>query len=169
MSTIVTKAHELILGSLNKDIAVDATCGNGYDTLFLLQHFKIVYAFDIQELAIKRTRAKTEGFENLYLINDDFKRINQYVKEADAIMFNLGYLPGSDRKVRTFAHNSFEAILKAYEILNSGGIMTTACYTGHEGGLEEFKKIKEALNSKGITYNIYDEFQNRDFLIEIRK
>jgi hypothetical protein len=169
MSTIVTKSHELILSSLNKEIAVDATCGNGHDTLFLLEQFKKVYAFDIQPLAIKRTREKTEGFNNLVLLEDDFKKINQYVQEADAIMFNLGYLPGSDKKVRTSAYNSFEAILNAYEILNRGGVMTIACYTGHEGGLDEFIKIKDALNSEGINYQIYDQYKNRDFLIEIRK
>ena len=107
MSTIVTKSHELILSSLNKEIAVDATCGNGHDTLFLLEQFKKVYAFDIQPLAIKRTREKTEGLIILFF-EDDFKKINQYVQEADAIMFNLGYLPGSDKKVRTSAYNSLK-------------------------------------------------------------
>ena len=47
--------------------------------------------------------------------------------------------------------------------------MTIACYTGHEGGLDEFIKIKDALNSEGINYQIYDQYKNRDFLIEIRK
>ena len=38
------------------DIVVDATMGNGHDTLFLAKLAKQVYAFDIQEKPWKRPK-----------------------------------------------------------------------------------------------------------------
>ncbi|HEY8395490.1 MAG TPA: class I SAM-dependent methyltransferase [Bacilli bacterium] len=169
MSLIVEKAQELILACKSKKTAVDATCGNGHDTLFLLEHFSEVFAFDIQPLAIKRTKAKTEGYRNLHLYKEDFRKINQYLKGADAIMFNLGFLPGSDKKIKTSANESAEAIISAFQILNEGGIMTVACYTEHEGGRDEFLKIKAALESLQIPFKMYEGFANNEVLIEIRK
>ena len=45
-------AHAFLSEVITKeDIVVDATMGNGHDTLFLAQLAKKVYAFDIQEQA----------------------------------------------------------------------------------------------------------------------
>ena len=57
-SKIVTRTHELMIENTKKDVAIDATLGNGYDTLFLSEHYKKVIGIDIQELAIKRSKAK---------------------------------------------------------------------------------------------------------------
>jgi methylase of polypeptide subunit release factors len=169
MSEIVEKAQEIILSCKHKGIAVDATCGNGHDTLFLLKHFKQVYAFDIQPLAIKRTAERTKGFINLILIENDFQKINKYVDNVDAIMFNLGFLPGSNKRVKTSDFNSAAAILKAYDLLNPGAIMSIACYTKHDGGMEEFQEIKNSLKNSGIPYKLYQGFINEEVLIEIIK
>ena len=57
LSKAVSYYHELIKGLNNSDkVAVDATLGNGYDSLFLAPLFKKVYSFDIQDLAIKRSK-----------------------------------------------------------------------------------------------------------------
>ena len=34
------------------------------------------------------------------LLQEDFRNIKNHVENADAIMFNLGFLPGSDRKIK---------------------------------------------------------------------
>ena len=52
------------------DIVVDATMGNGHDTLFLAKLAKQVYAFDIQEQALGKTqeRLNQAGLTNAQLI-----------------------------------------------------------------------------------------------------
>ena len=64
-SNIVTRVHELALTVDTKNIAIDATVGNGYDTLFLANFFKKVIGIDIQPLAIKRSKEKTKHLENV--------------------------------------------------------------------------------------------------------
>ncbi|MDD3999517.1 MAG: class I SAM-dependent methyltransferase, partial [Bacilli bacterium] len=112
---------------------------------------------------------KTSNYANLRLIRSDFKKIDSYVKAADAIMFNLGFLPGSNKKIKTSDYDTAEAILKAYDILNLGGIMSIACYTKHEGGSEEFLEIKAALEKANIDFKLHNSFENEEILIEIRR
>ena len=53
-------SHHLLAQFLgNGQKVIDATTGNGYDTLFLAEavgHSGLVYAFDIQEQALQKTR-----------------------------------------------------------------------------------------------------------------
>ncbi|EUJ17052.1 S-adenosylmethionine (SAM)-dependent methyltransferase [Listeria aquatica FSL S10-1188] len=45
------------------DVVIDATCGNGHDTLFLAQLVGPngkVYAYDIQQTAIEKTEARLD-------------------------------------------------------------------------------------------------------------
>ena len=53
-------SHEMILSvNLGDGIFIDATAGNGHDTLFMAQHIEKgskILAFDIQEKAILQTR-----------------------------------------------------------------------------------------------------------------
>ena len=64
-------AHAFLSEVITKeDIVVDATMGNGYDTLFLAQLAKKVYAFDIQKQALEQTtkrltEAKVDNVELL--------------------------------------------------------------------------------------------------------
>ena len=52
-------AHTFLAEVVTKeDIVVDATMGNGHDTLFLAQLARKVYAFDIQEQAVEKTRQR---------------------------------------------------------------------------------------------------------------
>ena len=79
-SKIVKRIHDLILENTKFEVAIDATVGNGYDTLFLAQHFKKVIGIDIQPLAIKRTTKKIEGLTNVELYLDDFNNIELLLK-----------------------------------------------------------------------------------------
>ena len=169
MSEIVEKSHHLLLECSNKKVAVDATCGNGHDTLFLCQHFEQVYAFDIRDLAIRRTTKITANVNNLHLIKDDFHNLFRYLDSCDAIIFNLGFLPGSNKKIKTNLYHSDTAILKAYELLDSGGVMVVCCYTKHEGGEEEYQNIIKALTQSSIPYTKYAGFQNDEVLLMARK
>ena len=133
------------------DVAVDCTMGNGNDTAFLSESVGEsgrVYAFDIQEAAIESTRAHLATLgcpENYTLIHASHHRILEFVKESPkAVMFNLGYLPGSGKKqVTTLRETTMEAVRGALSILASDGILLVAVYPGHEEGRLEGETLGE--------------------------
>ncbi len=136
------------------DIVIDATCGQGNDTLFLaglVGESGKVLAFDIQAQAIIATRqklAENNCIKRVQLINDSHENLDKYSDEpVDAIMFNLGFLPGSKSKIITTAHTTLLAIQKALDIMQSGGLMTIVFYPGHDGGQEELNLVRDYLAS----------------------
>ena len=101
--SITEVAKSFLNEEIPKDgIICDFTMGGGHDTLYLsgLVPEGKVYAFDIQPLALERTRKRLEeagGRPNVQLILDSHENFDRYVPgEFDAGMFNLGYLPTSD-------------------------------------------------------------------------
>lgn len=165
-SNIVKRIHELALQNEKYNVAIDATVGNGYDTLFLSEHYEKVIGIDIQPLAIKRTTEKTINCKNVTLFLDDFNNINKY-EIANLIIFNLGFLPGSNRKIKTQDYTSNNAIMNAISILD--GILLIACYIQHDGGYDEYLKIIETLNENKIKFKLEDDFDNKEKLIIITK
>lgn len=165
-SKIVQRVHELALESPKKSVAIDATVGNGYDTLFLVNYFEKVIGIDIQPLAIKRSKEKLKEYNNVELFLDDFNNIENY-KYANVIIFNLGFLPGSNRKIKTQDYTSNFAVIKAYSVLD--GIMLVACYVQHEGGYQEYQNVIRALDENNIEYSVENEFENKEILIIIKK
>lgn len=128
----------------NGSRAIDATAGNGHDTLFLAENVGPdgrVYAIDIQQEALDRTKSRLQGanlYERIVAIRCCHQELAGIIHEpVDAVMFNLGYLPGSDRSVLTLPDTSREGISAALKILNSGGRMSIVIYTGHPGGADE--------------------------------
>ncbi|MBR5383152.1 MAG: class I SAM-dependent methyltransferase [Clostridia bacterium] len=135
------------------DTAVDATMGNGYDTLMLCElvgdegH---VYAFDVQQQALENTKkllTESGCIGRAQLILDGHEHMCSYVSEntVDAVVFNLGWLPGSDKSVRTHWETTKQAVLQALEILKPGGICVICVYPGHDEGAEELAKLTEML------------------------
>lgn len=144
--------QDRLLESLRDDlICVDATIGNGHDTLKFLKKFKngFVYGFDIQEIAIKNTEKllQENDFSNYKLILDGHENIDNYVKKADLIMFNTGYLPKSDKKIKTNKETTLKALEKSISILNNNGIIFFVQYIGHEGSFEEAQVVDEFFKS----------------------
>lgn len=128
---------------INYNIAIDATMGKGNDTIKLAKKLGkdgIVYSFDIQDIAICNTknRLKELNINNVKLIKDSHENLSEYIKDkADLIIFNLGYLPGFDKNIKTKASSTEIGIKKSLDILGLGGILIITLYTGHEGSLEE--------------------------------
>ena len=58
-------------------------------------------------------------------------------------MFNLGYLPGSDKQIATAANSTRAAIQVASEMLLPAGTITIIAYRGHIGGLEEAAIVEQ--------------------------
>lgn len=135
-------------------IAVDATVGNGHDTLFLARAVGPsgrVYGFDVQEAAIDRTRQRltTAGVASrVTLIRDGHETMDQHMPpeargRVATVMFNLGYLPGGDKARITRPATTVAALDQACRYLQPGGVITVVQYVGHEGGAAEAQAVDE--------------------------
>ena len=151
------------------DTAVDATMGNGNDTLKLCKAVGEkgkVYAFDIQKSAIDSTSEKLakENTSNAKLILDSHSFMDRYVKEnVSAVIFNLGYLPGGDHNVSTKAETSISAIDKALALISCEGFVCVTVYYGKNSGTEEkdaVMKYLKTIDHKEFTVLVHD-FYNR--------
>ncbi len=125
-------------------VAVDATMGNGRDTLWMCRQVGPegrVYAFDVQPEAVARTRAllkEEDVSERATLFCEGHQRMAQRVKEpVDAVMFNLGWLPGAEHAVTTLTETTLEAADAALSLLKPGGLLTICVYPGHAEGARE--------------------------------
>ena len=130
--------------------AVDATMGNGGDTLRLCRlvgDTGRVYAFDIQPEAVARTRQRLEGegmLDRAALFCAGHEHMAELVPEpVDAVVFNLGWLPGARHGVTTRVETTLRAVNAALALLKPEGLMTVCVYPGHEEGAREL----EALNA----------------------
>ncbi|WP_020470081.1 FAD-dependent oxidoreductase [Zavarzinella formosa] len=138
-----------------RDVVIDATAGNGHDTMFLAKRVRnrgLVFAIDRQPAAINRL--------NQSLAENPFRQVKPILGNhaelaalippehhglISAIMFNLGYLPRGDKEIKTSAETTRPAIQQAVCLLRPGGTMTIMAYTGHPGGPEEAAAVIEAL------------------------
>lgn len=135
------------------DVCIDATMGNGNDTLKLCRltgDTGKVYAFDIQPIALTHTRELLEKEKVIHiasLILDSHTHMDQYVEEetVSCIMFNFGYLPSGDHAISTKADTSIHAVTKGLLLLKKGGIMTLCIYSGKDSGFEERDALLEFL------------------------
>lgn len=165
------------------DSAIDATAGNGEDTLFLAEHVGPsgrVYAFDIQKEAIEAAETLIQekglaGRVSFYHRGHETMgeipavRSDSHIK---AVMFNLGYLPGGDHDITTQAESTMTALAAALELLAPGGIVTIVAYT-HEEGQREIEALKTYLSTLGRDYDVNTvmcvNHQNAPILYLIRK
>ena len=149
MIDLLQLQKQFILAHLGEgDTAVDFTMGNGHDTEFLSKAVGKdghVYAFDVQQQALDSTAAnlKKAGCpENYTLILDSHHNVKNYVQGSiRAGMFNLGYLPGSDKSVTTMRVTTMPAIEAAIDLLDHGGVLLVAVYPGHAEGDAEGKMV----------------------------
>ena len=135
------------------DTAVDYTMGNGHDTAFLSNTVGAdgkVYAFDVQLNALnstKRTLTEAGCADNYTLLCASHHRVKEFVHEkVRAGMFNLGYLPGSDKKITTMHETTLAAIDAAIELMDSDAIVLIAVYPGHAEGELEGRLVGERLS-----------------------
>ncbi|MDI3546561.1 MAG: hypothetical protein PWR10_213 [Halanaerobiales bacterium] len=154
-------SHQLFKEHIKKGaIVIDATAGNGHDTLFLAKLVGPegqVLAFDIQERAIRRTEVllEKEGIsDRVRLIQDGHENLGDYLNTSvDGILFNLGYLPGGDKEIITRPETTLKAVKSGLRLLKPGGLMALVIYSGHPGGREE----KEALLKYAVSLD-YQEY-----------
>jgi SAM-dependent methyltransferase len=135
------------------DAVVDATAGNGHDSLFLARQIGAtghLWAFDVQSAAIAATQARLldNGIpaSSFTLVHAGHEQLIQHLPSAyhgqlAAVMFNLGYLPGSDKSCITHTATTLQAIAQALQCLAPSGLLTIAVYPGHPGGADEAQHI----------------------------
>ncbi len=131
------------------DIAVDATCGNGHDTVLLADLVGVnghVYGFDIQQQAIAETCRKIgeSGLsDRVTLLQRGHEELAEYIAEPlQVVLFNLGYRPGGDRSIITRPDTTGRALEQSLELLAPGGVILVTIYPGHSGGTDEQSTVE---------------------------
>ncbi|MEK4084916.1 class I SAM-dependent methyltransferase [Psychrobacillus sp. FSL K6-1415] len=183
LKRILPFAKQLIMSTVEPgDIVVDATAGNGHDTLFLTElvgEHGHVYAFDVQEEAIVATTKRLEEANKLdkaTIILDGHENLHFYIQqEVSAAIFNLGYLPGSDHEIITRGDSTQRAIESLLQLLKVGGIIVLVVYHGHLGGKEEKDSILHYVQNLSqsfvhvLSYQFLNQQNDPPFIIAIEK
>lgn len=132
------------------DIVIDATCGNGQDTLILAQlaltpHSGKVIALDIQKDAIEQTQHRLQ--EKLSV--DLYKRVQFHhrchsripteiaASSVKLIVYNLGYLPGGNKSKTTIVETTLASLTQTQQLIMPSGMISITCYPGHAEGKRE--------------------------------
>jgi hypothetical protein len=142
------------------DHAIDATCGNGHDTLKLCQLALSntqgkIYALDRQKEAIANTKKNLA----IYLNAEKLEKVDFILTchsqfpttilpdSIKLIVYNLGYLPGGNKKETTLSETTILSLQNALNLVQAGGVISLTCYPGHDEGLQEEQKLLQFVQS----------------------
>jgi 16S rRNA C1402 N4-methylase RsmH len=163
--------------------AVDATVGNGYDTLFLADRVGPsgrVLGFDVQKMALNNASelirfAGTLDRVRLVLgCHSGLARSLMGYPRVDAAMFNLGYLPRGDRRIVTRPSTTIPAITALVERLAPSGRISVIAYRGHPEGPAEYQAVRDFLAERTdlevreLTGDPENDAGPRLFLVKLR-
>ncbi|MEM1282290.1 MAG: class I SAM-dependent methyltransferase [Chlamydiota bacterium] len=128
------------------DRVIDATCGNGHDTVFLASLGAKVISIDVQQEAINQAieRAQNEGVDQFVtFVNGCHSEFPEEVENSSVklIVYNLGYLPGGDKEITTQVMTTQTSIQHAMELISPGGMISITCYPGHQEGQREEEEL----------------------------
>ena len=152
------------------DTVIDATCGNGHDSLIManlsISEFSgRLYCIDIQQKAVEATRRLFLDSPNL---SEQLKQnLDQRISfvcgnhstfppelqpsTVSLVVYNLGYLPGIKRDdphfIRTELSTTIQSIERAAILLKEGGLLSITAYPGHDGGEAELLAVQKMLAS----------------------
>ena len=164
LKNAITFVHTVFRSTLPEgpEALVDATCGRGFDTIFL-QNLGDVVAMDIQKPALEETGKRLLPGKACTLVLDSHENMADHVQAARGILFNLGYLPGGDKSITTQAGSTIKGIQAGLSLLVSGGLMGIIVYPGHPAGMEEEEALRNYL--RGLSQKEYhvmvSEYPNR--------
>ncbi|WP_442595610.1 class I SAM-dependent methyltransferase [Neobacillus sp. D3-1R] len=168
------------------DIVVDATLGNGHDTLFLANLVGDegkVYGFDIQEQAVLNSQARLEEHHVVHravLFQEGHEKLQQFIPlfehgKIKAAIFNLGYLPGSDKAIVTKPDTTILAIEQLLNMMTPEAIIVLVIYHGHpEGAIEkdqlmEYVKQLDQKEARVLLYQFLNQQNDPPFIVAIEK
>ncbi|MDD2420827.1 MAG: class I SAM-dependent methyltransferase [Heliobacteriaceae bacterium] len=172
MNSAVSWAQKMLAEVISPgSFVIDATAGNGNDTLFLANRVLpsgLVWAVDIQPAAIaategrlrqaniKRIRKVVNGsVDETCLVGDEVILLqrdhgdlgplmaltNRLRPALAAAVLNLGYLPGGDHSVITGSVSTICALNTLAAELTGGGRLVVVVYTGHPGASAEVRAV----------------------------
>lgn len=178
-------SHDIIKEAINEgDYAIDATLGNGHDTLFLAELVGTegkVFGFDIQKDAIQSTKERlleNNLSDRVELIHDGHENMLGHIPEdqqVSAVMFNLGYLPKGDKNIVTKAETTVKAINQALSLLKTGGVLSIMVYYGHPGTNGEKEAVDELVREipqddyEVLSYKFVNQINNPPYLYMIKR
>src|SRR5690349_11651165 len=154
-SSHIDLAHHYWMQIVKKgDTVIDATCGNGKDTLILARlaldegQGRLI-GLDIQSEALLRTKQllcehlSESLMERICLFEQSHVEFPKEIidRSIRLIVYNLGYLPSGNKAVTTTATTTLISVERALDLLMPGGLLSITCYPGHDQG----KKEEEAL------------------------
>ena len=136
------------------DTVIDATMGNGHDTLFLCRlvgEAGRVYAFDVQPRAVENTEKRLEAAgvrqrAALFCLGHEHMA-DKVTEPVAAAVFNLGWLPGGDHAVTTRWDTTRRAVDSALALLRPLGVLVICAYPGHPEGDRERAALTELLSA----------------------
>ncbi|MCA0984467.1 methyltransferase domain-containing protein [Halobacillus yeomjeoni] len=187
LQRVLPYSHSLMEQALSEgDIAIDATCGNGHDTLFLTNQVGEnghVYGFDIQQEAVDNTRQRLRDNDmesRATLFHESHSHVKECIPEKHhsqikAAIYNLGYLPGSDKSIVTTPKETIESVEKILSMIQKGGILVLVVYHGHPGGKEEKNALLEYVSNldqkyfKALQYGFINQKNDPPFIVAIEK
>lgn len=178
-------SHKLLKETVcTGDLVIDATVGNGSDTVLLatlVGPTGKVLGFDIQNQAIETTKQKLllagltdqvtllrQGHETLADVLDNHAEISGAV-------FNLGYLHGTDKTVITQKDTTIKAVSALLPKLRIGSYIILVIYSGHPGGMEEKNALLDYVSGlnqalfKVLQYGFINQINHPPILIAIEK
>ncbi len=148
-------ARDAWCGCVSQGVTViDATCGNGHDTLYLAglaltDNSGQLFSLDIQSQALSKTRELLQKnlsekvLSRIHLIQSCHSKFPAEIlpRTVQLIVYNLGYLPGGDKAFTTMLETTKQSLLNAMALVRKGGMISVTCYPGHSEG----KREEEAL------------------------
>jgi tRNA G37 N-methylase Trm5 len=165
---------------------VDATAGNGHDSLFLAREAGTtghVFAFDVQENAITNAQKRVEdaGLEKrvtfIHAGHETAEKLLPPETEGNlwAATFNLGFLPGSDKSIVTEATATITALGTLTKFAAPGCVVSVHTYRGHKGGENEFRIVSAWLQNlpwevwRVAEYSFINKIKNKETLFLLEK
>lgn len=135
------------------DLVIDATAGNGHDTLFLAESVGPtgkVLAFDVQAAALESARSRVGEARCVEFIHESHGKMEAHAAGASVavVMFNLGYLPGTDHQLTTQSAETLLALEAATRLIKPGGALSVICYPGHPAGATEADAVESWLTAQ---------------------
>lgn len=165
---IVELARLLVARTLTAgDFAIDATVGNGHDTLWLAQQVGStgrVLGLDVQAVALvaaQRRLIEAGVADRVMLARARHEELDRFLSRDNplarprVVMFNLGYLPGGNHLIMTQPETTIAAIEAAVAHVMPGGLVSVVLYPGHPRGREESEQVLDwAVHSSRTTLGI---------------
>lgn len=156
----IEKAHATWKSFLRPgDTVVDATCGNGHDTLFLAHLGELnIIAIDIQARALAAAQERLGPLASQVAWRlECHSQLPQILNSASPrlIVYNLGYLPGGDKSKTTLMQTTLQSLHHAVAWLLPGGLISITCYPGHpEGEREEIALLEWAVSLNPLHWQV---------------